>query len=428
MISPALTPILRASSETVTPSVIRTTRLEALGVVISVLRCSLPGIARRFLGTRRPRISRSAVKSGAPFLTTRFFLIVRAPGLAAASPGGGIAPWSGCAASAAGAKREGWPGRAGAPGRVTGADGRGAGLGSSILPSTRGPRWPSSSDGAAAWAEPVRLMVRPPICGRTSPMRRTPEPADGCIAGHHRPRAWRLRARRLDDGPRKRPLFVVWRGRAFGSDRFRPYGLDRIGADGLIRRDGLGDGRFRGLRLGPGRLCLGGCPVGSGVSARYLDVMLGGRLGMRRRGFMERCRSGRLIVEQRRNLRLGWLLALFEKRCGEPLIALALELEVERHVGLGGGLGKSGFGLGMPTAHHGGVEPLFDHLAGAGFDHGLAPQEFLAMGLLVKVALDAVGLLRCRADWNPNGRVRVADAHRWPVLRQRKCPIPGQRF
>ena len=117
MISPALTPMLRASSATVTPSVIRTTRLEALGVVISVLRCSLPGIARRFLGTRSPRISRSAVKSVAPFLTTRFFLIVRAPGLAAPSPGGGITPWSGCGAGgAAGAKREGWPGRGGAAG------------------------------------------------------------------------------------------------------------------------------------------------------------------------------------------------------------------------------------------------------------------------------------------------------------------------
>src|ERR1700730_722065 len=125
MISPALTPMLRASSETVTPSVMRTTRLEALGVVISVLRCSLPGSARRFLGTRRPRISRSAVKSGAPFLTTRFFLIVRAPGLAEASPGGGIAPWSGGGGGAAGAKREGCPGRVGAPGLVTSADGRG---------------------------------------------------------------------------------------------------------------------------------------------------------------------------------------------------------------------------------------------------------------------------------------------------------------
>ena len=152
-------------------------------MVISVLRCSLPGIARRFLGTRRPRISRSAVKSGAPFLTTRFFLIVRAPGLAEASPGGGIAPWSGCGGGAAGAKREGCPGRGGAPGLVTGADGRGAGFGSSILPSTRGPRWPSSSDGAASWAEPVRLMVRPAVCGRASPIRRTPEPADGCIRG-----------------------------------------------------------------------------------------------------------------------------------------------------------------------------------------------------------------------------------------------------
>src|SRR5262249_7512859 len=125
---------------TVTPSVIRTTRLDALGVVISVFFSSLPGSARRFLGTRKPRSSRSAVKSGVPFLTTRFFLMVRAPGLEVVSPGGGTIPASGGAEGAAGAGREYGPGRGGAPGRPVGADGRGPGLGSSILPSTRGPR------------------------------------------------------------------------------------------------------------------------------------------------------------------------------------------------------------------------------------------------------------------------------------------------
>ena len=154
-------------------------------MVISVLRCSLPGSARRFLGTRSPRISRSAAKSGAPFLTTRFFLIVRAPGLAAPSPGGGITPWSGCGAGGgrrretrglAGTRRRAGPGhRSRRTRRRLWAD--------RSCPAPRGPRWPSSSDGAASCAEPVRLMVRPAVCGRASPIRRTPEPADGCIRG-----------------------------------------------------------------------------------------------------------------------------------------------------------------------------------------------------------------------------------------------------
>ena len=74
--------------------------------------------------------------------------------------------------------------------------------------------------------------------------------------------------------------------------------------------------------------------------------------------------------------------------------------------------GEAGFGLGMAAAHHGRVEPLFDHLAGAGFDHGLVPQDRLAMGLLVKVVLDAVGLLGSQADLSPNERVRVSDARK----------------
>src|SRR5579875_2779084 len=44
--SPALTPIALARSATVITSEMRTTRLEARGVVISVFFCSLPGSAR----------------------------------------------------------------------------------------------------------------------------------------------------------------------------------------------------------------------------------------------------------------------------------------------------------------------------------------------------------------------------------------------
>src|SRR5271168_2750271 len=119
--SPALTPMLRARSPTVTPSEIRTTRLEALGVVISVLRCSLPGNARRFLGKRAPRISRSASKSTPSFLTTRFFLIGRAPGLSDSVGGiaGGIA---GAGPTTPGrAKRGAGIGRPGGAGRTGGA-------------------------------------------------------------------------------------------------------------------------------------------------------------------------------------------------------------------------------------------------------------------------------------------------------------------
>src|SRR5215472_15626377 len=180
MISAAFTPMLRARSPTVTPSVIRTIRLEAFGVVISVLRCSLPGKARRFLGTRSPRISRSAATSGTPFLTTFFFLIARAPGLEAS---GGGAKASGIGATADGPRRRSG-GRGVPPGRgPVGTVGReaGAGLRKSILPSTLGPRGPSSSDGAAACARLVRLIVLAGSCGRCSG-RRGGAPAPGARA------------------------------------------------------------------------------------------------------------------------------------------------------------------------------------------------------------------------------------------------------
>ncbi len=178
--SPALTPIERPRSPTVTPSVMRTTRLEAFGVVISVLRCSLPGSARRFFGTRSPRISRSAARSVLPFLTTFFFLIApRAPGLLAASWSGvSCGPPSGCAGCCCcGAKRPVSPGRAlGAPAwvRVPGDAGRGGGAFGrrSILPRTFGPFCPSSRVGPV-WEPRVRLIEprSAPSAGRTRSVR-----------------------------------------------------------------------------------------------------------------------------------------------------------------------------------------------------------------------------------------------------------------
>ena len=60
------------------------------------------------------------------------------------------------------------------------------------------------------------------------------------------------------------------------------------------------------------------------------------------------------------------------------------------------GLGRrrrnlAGLGLGMPPTHYGRVEPLLQHLACAGFDHGFAPQEGRAMHLLVQIGFDPIG-------------------------------------
>ena len=116
---------------------------------------------------------------------------------------------------------------------------------------------------------------------------------------------------------------------------------------------------------------------------------------MRRRSFLK-CGRRRLRLEHRGRSRLRRLDRFFQKRRGESIFAFAFEFEMERHIRLGCGLRESGFGFGMPPAHHSGVEPLLDDLAGAGFDHSLAPQKFLAMDLFVKVVLDAVGLLGCQ--------------------------------
>ena len=164
MRSPALTPIERPKSPTVTPSVILTTRLDARGVVISVLRCSLPGSARRFLGTRSPRISRSARKSPPSFLTTFFFLSARpaAPGLTVEGSGGGPSGCCGCCEGAFACERPaGCPARAGPVVRPVGA------AASRARPSPEdrfcrgpwGPRCPSSNE-TAAGCEPVLVKFR----------------------------------------------------------------------------------------------------------------------------------------------------------------------------------------------------------------------------------------------------------------------------
>src|SRR5579875_870675 len=131
--SPALTPIALARSATVITSEMRTTRLEARGVVISVFFCSLPGSARRFCGRLPARAkSRSITSKRSLFLMTlRPFL--RLP----ASPGGcpGTAP--GSPAGAAG-------------GRQPDAAGGATALRRSIFPSTFGPRISSNPGGGGA--------------------------------------------------------------------------------------------------------------------------------------------------------------------------------------------------------------------------------------------------------------------------------------
>src|SRR5438093_295859 len=124
----ALTPIAFATSATLTTSEIRITRFDARGTVISVLRCSLPGSARRFCGRLPPRMkSRSRVSSMSDFLMTfRPFFFFGAPSAGAASVPGAASPL-----------------------RPAGAAAGGGVLRRSILPSTLTPRI-SSKPGAGA--------------------------------------------------------------------------------------------------------------------------------------------------------------------------------------------------------------------------------------------------------------------------------------
>jgi len=67
----------------------RTTRLLALGVVISVFFCSRPGMALFFRGTRPSRASRSAISANSGFsITRRFFFFPGRAGFRRRDAGG----------------------------------------------------------------------------------------------------------------------------------------------------------------------------------------------------------------------------------------------------------------------------------------------------------------------------------------------------
>src|SRR5262245_38927471 len=153
MTSPALTPISRARSPTLTTSDILTTRLLALGTVISVLRCSTPGNARFFFGMRPERSSRSWTATAPCFLITRFLCLTVL---------GAFSSTSGASFPSSARSRRGASSRTALSGTNSwAANGtRGAGAGStlspwrrSILPRTLAPRGASSTTcGAAASA------------------------------------------------------------------------------------------------------------------------------------------------------------------------------------------------------------------------------------------------------------------------------------
>ena len=86
--SPAFTPIALASSPTEMTSEMRTMRLLALGMVISVCFCSLPGSARFLRGRRAWRFSRSLISANSGFWITRRFFFLPAP--PRSSVGGGF--------------------------------------------------------------------------------------------------------------------------------------------------------------------------------------------------------------------------------------------------------------------------------------------------------------------------------------------------
>jgi len=92
---------------------------------------------------------------------------------------------------------------------------------------------------------------------------------------------------------------------------------------------------------------------------------------------LEHC--GRLGFRRRR---------IVEERRDERLLFSLLDFEVKGSIGAARRLA----GLGMTPAHHGGIEPFFENLAAAGFEHGLAAQNRRAMRLLVEIGLEPIGL------------------------------------
>src|SRR5262249_38375305 len=80
---------------------------------------------------------------------------------------------------------------------------------------------------------------------------------------------------------------------------------------------------------------------------------------------------------------------LIQKRRYKRLVALSFDFKLKR-LSI---VNRRRRGFGMPTAHHGGVESLFDDLAGAGLDYGFTAQHRRAMSLLVEVRLNPVGFV-----------------------------------
>jgi hypothetical protein len=71
------------------------------------------------------------------------------------------------------------------------------------------------------------------------------------------------------------------------------------------------------------------------------------------------------------------------------IVLILLDLEMER---LFGDRGNAGVRLSMTATHHRRVQPLFDHLAYAGFEHGLTAHQGSPLGLIVEISLDPIGL------------------------------------
>lgn len=86
----------------------------------------------------------------------------------------------------------------------------------------------------------------------------------------------------------------------------------------------------------------------------------------------------------------GWFL---EDRRDERLFGgFGLQFKMKRLARRACGYRRSGFGLGVATADDSGVEPFFNGESGAGFHDFFAAQNFAAMGLLIKVGTNPLGL------------------------------------
>jgi hypothetical protein len=48
--------------------------------------------------------------------------------------------------------------------------------------------------------------------------------------------------------------------------------------------------------------------------------------------------------------------------------------------------------LGMPPTHHSGVQTFLQHLSGACLEHSLTAHQNRALGLIIEISLDAIGI------------------------------------